>query len=152
MKIAATQAIQILKDENVTTKDFKVTKVSLKKADSKPMEPVWEFLKTATEDKPLLDAAITVNKDVTVRLQTSIINLPLRYVSQAEKILDDQDYDLNIYAIIEAEAINSSHLRIDQIGTIEDVQNANKDLRANFHDWINEQFDRLDNGGEAKDE
>ncbi len=40
--------------------------------------------------------------------------------------------------------INSSHLRIDQIGTAEDLISANPDLQANFKDWMAEQFDRLD--------
>ncbi|MCC3236961.1 hypothetical protein LLE95_04745, partial [Pediococcus acidilactici] len=53
-------------------------------------------------------------------------------------------YDLNVYAVIEAEKINSSHLRIDQIGTADDLLNDNPDLRLNFRDWVKEQFERLD--------
>lgn len=80
-----------------------------------------------------------------IKLQSNVINLPLLYPAAVEKLTEaDQEYDLNVYAVIEAEKINSSHLRIDQIGTADDLLNDNPDLRLNFRDWVKEQFERLD--------
>lgn len=151
MKVLANEVIQTLKEVNFTTQDFKIGKATLKKADGSGVQPVFEYLKNAVQENAIAEAVITVNKSVVVKLQSNIINLPLAYPAPVEKLTEaEKEYDINVYAVIEAEDINSSHLRIDQIGTADDLINDNADLKLNFRDWLLEQFDRLDNKGKEE--
>lgn len=145
MKILANDVIQTLKAGDFASQTFKIGKATLKKADGTGADEVFNYLKTAVNQHGIAEAVINVNKDVVIKLQSNVINLPLLYPAAVEKLTEaDQEYDLNVYAVIEAEKINSSHLRIDQIGTADDLLNDNPDLRLNFRDWVKEQFERLD--------
>lgn len=145
MKVLASEVIQTLKDASFKSEEFKIGKTTLKKADGTGFKPALDFLKQAIQESPIAEAVINVNKSVVIKIQSNIINLPLLYPGPVEKLTEsEKEYDVNIYAVIEAEKINSSHLRIDQIGTAEDLISANPDLQANFKDWMAEQFDRLD--------
>jgi hypothetical protein len=153
MKALANEVIQTMKDANFKSEEFKIGKATLKKADGSGIQPALEYLKKAVEENSIAEAVINVNKSVVIKLQSNIINLPLLYPAPVEKVTEDEkEYDVNIYAIIEAEKINSSHLRIDQIGTADDLISGNPDVQANLKDWITEQFDRLDNPDKDKDE
>jgi hypothetical protein len=146
MKVLANEVIPVLKEVTFPTKNFEIKKVTLKKADGSGITPVFDFLKTSLKDHAISEAVIQVNKDVIVKIQSNIVNLPLAYPAQLEKLTEgEQSYDVNIYAVFEAEAINSSHLRIDQIGTADDLLGDDADLKANFKDWLLKQFDQLDN-------
>ncbi|KRN93891.1 hypothetical protein [Pediococcus stilesii] len=151
MKVLANEVIQTLKDASFITEDFKIGKATLKKADGSGVRPAFEFLKDAIQENAIAEAVINVNKSVVIKLQSNIINLPLAYPAPVEKLTEaEREYDINVYAVIEAEDINPSHLRIDEIGTADDLIEGNPDLQLNFRDWLLEQFDRLDNKGKEE--
>lgn len=145
MQIAASEIIQQLKESTFLSKDFKVTKVSLKKEDNTGVTEIFDYLKDAVEDQQIVEAVITVNKDVTIRIQTNIINLPYLYPTQLEKVIEqDKDYELNVYAIFEAEKINNSHLRIDKLGTVDQLLENQVVISHEFTEWVTTQFEHLD--------
>ena len=146
MKAVAKEVIEELKAEKFTSKDFKIGKTTLKKADESGSKPVLDYLKEAMQADIIAQAVITVNKSVVIKVITNIINLPLSYVTPLSKIVNENDeYDLKVYAVIEAEDINRSHLRIDEIGSVKELTDDEDAVNDNLHEWLIKQFDQLDN-------
>ena len=146
MKAVAKEVIEELKAEKFTSKDFKIGKTTLKKADESGSKPVLDYLKEAMQADIIAQAVITVNKSVVIKVITNIINLPLSYVAPLSKIVNENDeYDLKVYAVIEAEDINRSHLRIDEIGSVKELTDDEDTVNDNLHEWLIKQFDQLDN-------
>ncbi|WP_412989744.1 hypothetical protein ACLJJ6_01725 [Pediococcus siamensis] len=151
MKIQATDLLAAIRDENFEQQTFKVTSTKLKKDPRTALKDVFDYLQTALKQTAVVEANVTIRKDVVLRFQTNVINLPYSYPNKIEQLTEPEtDYEVQLYAIFEAEEINPSHLRIDLMGSVANFLAGDADVFQNINDWVALQFEKLDAGKEKK--
>lgn len=82
-----------------------------------------------------------VGDDLSVRLETNLINIPMKEAQRLDpKLLDrDPEYTVNVYMVAEGDDLNKSGLRIDELATGDDFSSAT-DLVQKFQDWVADQL------------
>ncbi|GAB5054511.1 MULTISPECIES: hypothetical protein [Pediococcus] len=145
MKIKSNDLLETIRDENFAPETFKVTSTKLKKDPKGALKSVFGYLQTALKETAVVEADVAIRKDVVLKFQTNIINLPFNYPNKIEQLTEvDTDYDVNLYAIFEAEEINASHLRIDLMGSVDNFLAGDADVYQNIADWVILQFEKLE--------
>ncbi|KRN67314.1 hypothetical protein IV80_GL000852 [Pediococcus cellicola] len=150
MKIKSSDLLETIRDDKFERENFKITSTKLKKDPTGALKPVFDYLQAALSKTAVAEADVTIRKEVLLRLQTNIINLPFAYPNKIEQLTEaDTEYEVQLYAIFEAEAINPSHLRIDLMGSVDDFLAGDADVFQNISDWVALQFENLDAKKEA---
>jgi len=145
MKIKPSDLLESIRDEKIERETFKITSTKLKKDPKTALTPVFGYLQENLKNPTAVEATVTIKKDVVCKFQTNIINLPYNYPNKIEQLTDaDTEYELQLYAIFEAEDINASHLRIDLMGTVDNFLAGDADVYKNITDWLALQFEKLD--------
>jgi len=145
MKIKPSDLLESIRDEKIERETFKITSTKLKKDPKAALTPVFGYLQENLKNPTAVEATVTIKKDVVCKFQTNIINLPYNYPNKTEQLTDaDTEYELQLYAIFEAEDINASHLRIDLMGTVDNFLAGDADVYKNITDWLALQFEKLD--------
>lgn len=82
-----------------------------------------------------------VGDDLSVRLETNLINLPMQDAQRLDpKLLDrDVEYPVNVYMVAEGDQLNKSGLRIDELATEKELEKS-ADLVQKFQEWVAEQL------------
>ncbi|WP_341779811.1 hypothetical protein [Levilactobacillus sp. HBUAS70063] len=118
------------------------------------MAPLAAFIRQQIGADQLAQAELKLTDTaVSVRLEMSVINLPLQDTKTIGKIMETNvEQDLNVYAVIETPDINVSGLRIDALAPattyVEQAQTADQSL----HDWLNLQIEKLQAAATNKEE
>ncbi|WP_429971549.1 hypothetical protein ACQW5G_02755 [Fructilactobacillus sp. Tb1] len=136
-------------------KNFETTLAELKKDPAKVLKPMVDFIEAGLNSDKISSAELFLPKsDITIKLQTSIINLPLEYGKNINKIMvGDGVVDVNVYMIIASPEINKSKMRIDEVATSDEFVNNTPDMVTQFTDWTKLQLDQIEsNEAEAADE
>ncbi|AMV60897.1 Hypothetical protein ADU72_0655 [Pediococcus damnosus] len=145
MKINSSDLLESITGEKIERETFKITSTKLKKDPNNALTPVFSYLQKSLKKPTAVEATVTIKKDVLCKFQTNIINLPYNYPNKIEQLTNaDTEYDLQLYAIFEAEDINASHLRIDLMGTVDDFLAGDADVYKNISDWMKLQFEKLE--------
>ncbi|BDZ31598.1 hypothetical protein RA086_10265 [Lactiplantibacillus sp. WILCCON 0030] len=103
------------------------------------------FLDNVQADK-IAQATLTTKHDpaISFRLETSVINLPLANLTEIGKVtIAEDDMPINLYMIAESEAFRSG-LRIDELGSAEDVLADRVAAKTLLTTWLTAQTDHLD--------
>jgi len=116
---------------------------------------VWldSFLAVVANDQ-LAQAELTTDHEpaISFRLETSVINLPLANLTEIGKVtMAEDEMPINLYMIAESEAFRSG-LRIDELGSAEDVLADQAGALKVLTTWFDAQLDRLDTIMAAGDE
>jgi hypothetical protein len=93
----------------------------------------------------LVQANLTTEHDPAIgfRLETSVINLPLANLTEIGKVTVAEDtMPINLYMIAESEAFRSG-LRIDELGSADDVLADRAGALKLLTTWFEAQIDRL---------
>lgn len=91
-----------------------------------------------------------VGEPVSVRLETSVINLPLMNSKTITKILDvDEDREVNAYLVCEAADLNRSGLRIDQCVSVTSLLDDQASAVQMAEKWITTQLTTIQTTREA---
>lgn len=116
----------------------------------KAVAPLAAFIRQQIEQDHLAQAETTVNgTDISVRLELSVINLPLKDTKTIAKIMDvAQAAPLNVYAVIETPDINVSGLRIDALAPADTYVAQAQTADASLHDWLKLQIEKLQTAAE----
>lgn len=145
MKIKSSDLLEIIRDDNFAPETFKITSTKLKKDPKSALKSVFGYLQTTLKNTEVVEADVSIRKEIVLKFQTNIINLPFSYPNKIEQLTEaDKDYDVKLYAIFEAEDINASHLRIDLMGSVDDFLAGDADVYQNIADWVLLQFEKLD--------
>jgi len=102
------------------------------------------FLDAVAKDQ-LVQANLTTEHDpaISFRLETSVINLPLANLTEIGKVTVAEDtMPINLYMIAESEAFRSG-LRIDELGSADDVLADRAGALKLLTTWFEAQIDRL---------
>ncbi|MCH5464056.1 hypothetical protein [Levilactobacillus tujiorum] len=109
------------------------------------MAPLAAFMRDQIGADNLAQALLKLtDTEASVRLELSVINLPLQDTKTVGKIMEtDEERELNVYAVIETPDINVSGLRIDALAPattyVEQAATADQSL----HDWLGLQIEKL---------
>lgn len=114
------------------------------------LAPLAAFVREQIGADKLAQATVQLSDaDVSVRLETSVINLPLQDSKTIAKIMTVEDTaPINVYAVIEAEAINVSGLRIDALAPATTYVDQATVADQSLHDWVGLQIEQLKTAAE----
>ncbi|WEE35216.1 hypothetical protein [Lactiplantibacillus paraplantarum] len=127
----------------------KITQASLTGAYAQlatKVKPWLAKLLAAIKADQLVQVTLTAKHEpaISFRLETSVINLPLANLTEIGKVTAaDDTMPINVYMIAESEALPSG-LRIDELGTADDVLADQANAEKLLTDWLTAQTDRLD--------
>jgi len=109
------------------------------------MAPLAAFMREKIQADTLAQATLTVtDTDISVRLELSVINLPLQDTKTIGKIMTtDVEDPLNVYAVIETPDINVSGLRIDALAPADTYVDQAETADQSLHDWLKLQIEKL---------
>lgn len=118
------------------------------------MAPLAAFIREQIGKDQLAQAELKLTDTaVSVRLEMSVINLPLQDSKTIGKIMETSDEaDINVYAVIETPDINVSGLRIDALAPAETYVDQAAVADESLHDWLNLQIEKLQTAATNKAE
>ena len=141
--------------ENYDTQNFGSSLAEIKKNGAvKSLEPMVNMIVKAIGENKLAQATLTLtDADIQVHLETSVVNLPLRYLNAMKKMLaDDDTLPISVYSIVESPDINASSLRIDKVASADDFVSHQADMATAIATWLDKQLDQIKENQEKKDE
>lgn len=147
--------VEEVEAENYETQNFGGSLAEIKKSGAaKALEPMVEMIVKAVGENKLAQATLTLtDADIQVHLETSIINLPLRYLNAMKKMLaDDDTLPISVYSIIESPDVNASSLRIDKVASADDFVSHQGDMADAIATWLEQQLDQIKENQEKKAE
>ncbi|MCA1342489.1 hypothetical protein [Lactiplantibacillus pentosus] len=109
------------------------------------VQPWLAKLVAAVKQDQLAQITLTTTHEpaISFRLETSVINLPLANLTEIGKVtVADDTMPINVYMIAESEALQSG-LRIDELGSVDDVLADQANAEKLLTDWLSAQADRL---------
>ncbi|WP_245155302.1 hypothetical protein [Levilactobacillus yiduensis] len=118
------------------------------------MAPLAAFIREQIGKDQLAQAELKLTDTaVSVRLEMSVINLPLQDSKTIGKIMETSDEaDINVYAVIETPDINVSGLRIDALAPAETYVDQAAVADESLHDWLKLQIEKLQTAATNKAE
>ena len=118
------------------------------------MAPLAAFIRQQIDADQLAQAELTLTDTaVSVRLEMSVINLPLQDTKTIGKIMETNvEQELNVYAVIETPDINASGLRIDALAPATTYVDQTQTADQSLHDWLALQIEKLQAAATNKDE
>ena len=116
MKITGNDFIEILKDNNIKTKTFTA-------ADQEAinLDDMFDYATQQIKMEALfsVEEVITGEEPISLRLETGIINLPVRYINAISKIvINDPETEISLYMMVEHPLVTRSGLRIETASTV----------------------------------
>ncbi len=141
--------------ENYDTQNFGSSLAEIKKNGAvKSLEPMVNMIVKAIGENKLAQATLTLtDADIQVHLETSVVNLPLRYLNAMKKMLaDDDTLPISVYSIVESPDINASSLRIDKVASADDFVSHQADMATAIATWLDKQLDQIKENQEKKAE
>lgn len=109
------------------------------------VQPWLAKLVAAVKQDQLAQITLTTTHEpaISFRLETSVINLPLANLTEIGKVtVADDTMPINVYMIAESETLQSG-LRIDELGSVDDVLADQANAEKLLTDWLSAQVDRL---------
>jgi hypothetical protein len=116
MQLTGNDFIDALKNEAVVTKTFTAAD-----QESIVLDDLFDFVTKTLMAGQLVAGEMVISGDepISLRLESSLINLPLRYVNAISKIvINDPDTEVTLYMIVEHPKVTQSGLRIDAAATV----------------------------------
>lgn len=116
--------------------------------------PLATFVRKQIEQDQLAQAELQItDAEVSVRLELSVINLPLKDTKTIAKIMaTDSMAIVNVNAVIEAPAINVSKLRIDALAPAATFVDQAATADQSLADWLKLQVEKLQAAATNTDE
>jgi len=118
------------------------------------MAPLAAFIRQQIGADKLAQAELKLtDTEASVRLEMSVINLPLQDTKTIGKIMEtNEERDLNVYAVIETPDINASGLRIDALAPATTYVDQAETADQSLHDWLGLQIEKLQAAETNKEE
>ncbi|MHA8110550.1 hypothetical protein ACYATP_03445 [Lactobacillaceae bacterium Melli_B4] len=146
MEIDTQSFIDQVTDEQFESTYFMTQKAALEKDVSAVIQPMIDFMVQQIKANQIAQARLVVeDADAEFKLETCIINLPLRYVKAISKITTDEGVQpLNVYMTVESPAVNRSSLRIDEVAPADEFVADADQMNAKITPWVQEQLAKID--------
>ncbi|MHA8137984.1 hypothetical protein ACYATM_02735 [Lactobacillaceae bacterium Scapto_B20] len=146
MEIDTQNFIDQVTDEQFKSTYFTTQKADLEKDIQSAVQPMVDFIVQQIQANQIAQARLLIeDADAELKLETSIINLPLRYVKAISKIMTGEGVQpLNVYMTIESPAINRSSLRIDKVASADAFATDANSMTEKIKPWVQEQLAKID--------
>lgn len=127
---------QVVKTEETTTAAKVQQATTLKKA----IEAVLDALDTGHLGQYCFDVKMPKGEPVSFRIETNLINVPMGESERLDQRLLDKElsYPVNMYMVLEGDAVNKSDLRIDDLANETDQAGNVADLVKKAQEWLAE--------------
>lgn len=148
MQIAVKEFIEKITNENYEIKQVEAAKSDFAKKGEKLVDQmITSFLQITDSDK-LVESRLllkTEGEPVIISLESGVINLPFENVGQVDNFFDQPENEVNVIVnlIVKAPSVNASGLRIDQVGTVDELQKRPGELGNKISDRIQELLDTI---------
>ena len=116
MQLTGNDFIAAIKDEQYEVKSFTAADQATVNLDD-----LFTYAEKAMADNKLFSAELLISGDepISLRLETGLINLPIRYTNAISKIvINDPETDVTLYMIVEHPLVTKSGLRIETAATV----------------------------------
>ncbi|CUS25623.1 hypothetical protein FC70_GL000983 [Paucilactobacillus oligofermentans DSM 15707 = LMG 22743] len=143
MQIKIQQFMDDVLDEKITAKVVKTDLATMQQVDTVKMG--LDFIAKTTSNNEIAQYNWVVDmsegEKVSIRIETSVINLPLEDTKTISKILNVEDEaEMNVYLIAETPDMNKSGLRIDKVASVMAVQDDIEGVSHSASNWVNDQL------------
>ena len=143
MQIKIQQFMDDVLDEKITAKVVKTALATMQQVDTVKMG--LNFIAKTTSNNEIAQYNWVVDmpegEKVSIRIETSVINLPLEDTKTISKILNVEDEsEMNVYLIAETPDMNKSGLRIDKVASVMAVQDDIEGVSHSASNWVNDQL------------
>lgn len=143
MQIKIQQFMDDVLDEKITAKVVKTDLATMQQVDTVKMG--LNFIAKTTSNNEIAQYNWVVDmpegEKVSIRIETSVINLPLEDTKTISKILNVEDAaEMNVYLIAETPDMNKSGLRIDKVASVMAVQDDIEGVSHSASNWVNDQL------------
>lgn len=145
MKIEEESFVEEAVAEEYAVKKFDASLADLQNDGEQTLAPLANFVEAALNSDKIASAELWIgDADLLIKLQTSIINLPLHYGKNIHKIMvGDGEVDVNVYMLMDAEKLNKTGSRIDELASSDDFVADVSGNVAKFNDWVKTQLQTI---------
>ncbi|ALI32881.1 MULTISPECIES: hypothetical protein [Weissella] len=116
MQMTGNDFIAALKDETYEIKSFTAADQATINLDD-----LFGYVEQATSQEKLFSAELLISGDepISLRVETGLVNLPIRYTNAISKIvINDPETEVTLYMIAEHPLVTKSGLRIETAATV----------------------------------
>ncbi|GAD16930.1 hypothetical protein [Lentilactobacillus otakiensis] len=133
-------------NEKIEGKSFSKKLDEIMADPAKVMQPVYDYVEEQLNLGKLAYGEVKASdEDVTLRLETNLINLPYEDAKVISKMMQDQDGTLpiNVYLVISSPWVNKSSLRIDEVASADDYVGNVANYLDQMNNWVSEHLDMV---------
>ena len=144
MQLTGNALIEALEAEAVTKKTFTAADEATINLDA-----FFEFVHQTIQANQLVQAEMIISGDepITLSVETSLINLPLRYTNAIKKIvINNDEADVNLYMIVEHPGVSQSGLRIDFAASVTSALDDFDSVAARIAAYFDEKIALINSG------
>jgi hypothetical protein len=132
--------IDDLVNEKITGKTFTKKLADIIAEPDKSMQPVYDYVEEQLNLGKLGYGELKASdEDVSLRLETNLINLPFQDAKIISKMLQDEEtLPVNVYLVIVSPLVNQSGLRIDEVASADDYVGNVANYLDMMNNWVSE--------------
>ena len=141
MDMTGNDFIEILTNETYTTKTFEAADQATINLDE-----LFADVEKKTAASEVFSDALVINEEepIIFRIETSLINLPLRYTNAIRKIVvNDEAKEMSLYMIVEHPLVTKSHLLIKKAASVQSFLDDPMSVEEKVTSFFNEQLAQI---------
>lgn len=149
MEMTGNDFIEVLTEETYTKKTFEAADQA-----TIALDDLFAFVEKATAENQLFSAEVLINEEepISLRLETSLINLPIRYTNAIRKIvINDPETEVSLYMIVEHPLVTKSHLIIKKAASVQSFLDDSASVEEKIASFFNEQIEIINQNKIAAD-
>ncbi|PAL00580.1 hypothetical protein B8W96_05805 [Lentilactobacillus parakefiri] len=141
----AASFVDDLINEKIEGKSFSKKLSEIMKDPAKVMQPVYDYVEEQLNLGKLAYGEVKASdEDVSLRLETNLINLPFQDAKVISKMMQDQaTLPVNVYIVIVSPWVNKSSLRIDEVASADDYVGNVANYLDQMNNWVSEHLDMV---------
>ncbi|KAA8433249.1 hypothetical protein FKV73_01040 [Weissella paramesenteroides] len=147
MDMTGNDFIEILTNETYTTKTFEAADQATINLDE-----LFADVTKATAANQIFSDALIINEEepIILRIETNLINLPIRYTNAIRKIVvNDEAKEISLYMIVEHPLVTKSHLFIKKAASVQSFLDDPTSVAEKITAFFNEQIAQINANKEA---
>ena len=139
MEMTGNDFIEIVTEENYKQKTFEAAD-----QETIALDELFAFVEKNVADNQIFSAEVLINEEepISLRLETSLINLPIRYTNAIRKVvINDPETEVSLYMIVEHPLVTKSHLIIKKAASAQSFLDDATSVEEKIASFFNEQIE-----------
>ncbi|MCM0583411.1 hypothetical protein H9L19_05680 [Weissella diestrammenae] len=149
MQLTGNDLIEIIKSEKIVQRAWTAEDQATIQLDS-----LFDFMTQQVHKNQIASGQIIISGDEPIQLwlETSLINLPLRYANQISKIVVDEPLsDVNLYMFVENPKVSRSGMRIELAASVQSYLDDSESVMAKIAAFYDRELAVINNYEEPVD-